>query len=151
MPTAAIKAGLVVRQLFEEGPLAEDDKILVEVEHRNYKGMQVMSNRPGNFIIDRSAYGEPERESFLLDNSSSPHEIGTFFTSYEEQVNPFSLDPPSSLDEYLTNKQIRLVIIKDPRLESLFIQQADFKKIVQVEDYLFYYAVKNGQVNFNTE
>jgi hypothetical protein len=143
MPADAIQTGRVVRRFFEDGALIGDDKVLVEVERWDYRGMQVLSNHPRNFILDRSAYGEPDRESFLLDKSSAPHEIGTFFTSYDAQVNPFSLDPPSSLDAYLTDKQIRLVIVKDPRLEDLLIQQTEFEKVRQVEDYALYYAANS--------
>jgi hypothetical protein len=151
MPISAIQSGLVVHQLFEEGALAGEDRVLVEVELRNYKGMQVMSNHPGNFILDRAAYGEPDRASFLLDQNSSPYEIGDFFTSYEPQVNPFSLDPAARLPEYLADQQIRLIIIKDPRLESLLIRQTDFRKIHQIEDYRFYYAADYEQLDLNKE
>lgn len=150
MPYSAVQAGRIVRQLFEEGTLTEDDRVLVEVEHRNYKGVQVMSNHPRNFVLDRSAYGEPDRKSFLLDTGSSPHEIGTFFTSYEERVNPFSLDPASSLDEYLNDKRIRLVIVKDPRLEDLLAERTGFEKAGQVGEY-FFYAAPDVQLDLTTE
>jgi hypothetical protein len=140
MPIDVIQAGLAVRRLFDDGTLVESDKVLVEVESRNYKGMQVVSNRPGHFILDRSPYGEPDRESFLLDRGSSPHQVAPAFTSYESHVNPFSLDHPPSLGEYLANERIRLAVVKDTRLETLLIQQTGFKKIDQVGDYLFYSA-----------
>lgn len=142
MSASDIQAGLTVRQLFEEGTLTEDDKVLVEVVHRNYKKMQVLSNHPSNFVLDRSAYAEPKTGSFFLDKNGSPHEIGSFFTSYEAQVNPFFLNPPPSLDKYLTDKKIRLVIIKDSRLEAILVQQTDFKKIGKVKDYLLYFKTK---------
>jgi hypothetical protein len=138
MPASAVQAGLFVRQLFAEGALTGDDKVLVEVDHRNYKAMQVMSNHPRNFVLDRSAYGESDSASFLLDRSSSPHGIGVLYASYEQWVNPFSLDSPPGLGEYLANQRIRLAVIRDPRLEDLFIEETDFERIGQVEDYLFY-------------
>ena len=140
MPAGVIQAGLATRQLFEDGSLGINDKVLIEVDRRNYKGMQVMSNHPRNFVLDRAAYGEPDRESFLLDPSSSPYEIGALFTSYEAQTNPFSLDPPLSLDEYLRDSQVRLVIVQDPRLENLIIQETEFKRMATAKDYVFYYA-----------
>jgi hypothetical protein len=150
MPRSAIQAGRAVRRLFDEGTLSGDDRVLVEVERRNYKGMQVMSNHPRNFILDRSAYGDSDIESFLLDEGSSPYEVGTFFTIYEEQVNPFSLDPPSSLDEYLNDKHIRLAIVKDPRLEGLLTEQTGFEKAGQVGEY-FFYAAPSAQLDLATE
>jgi len=138
MPSSAVQAGLFVRRLFEEGALAEDDKVLVEVNHRNYKVMQVMSNHPRNFVLDRSAYGESDSASFLLDESSSPHGIGVLHASYEQWANPFSLDSPPGLDDYLTDQRIRLAIIKDPRLDELFNAQTEFERIEQVEEYVLY-------------
>ena len=139
MPASVNKAGLLVRQLFEEGALAVDDKVLFEAENWNHLGMQVMSNHPGSFVLDRDPMN-PDRGSFLLDKNSSPYEVGARFTSFEEQANPFSLDPPLSLDEYLKDRQIRLVVMKDPRLEALLIQQTGLERIGQVEGYSFYYA-----------
>jgi hypothetical protein len=140
MPADVNKAGLLVRQLFEESTLAKEDKVLIEIAEFNYLGIQVMSNHPENFIMDRAPM--PNRESFLLDKNSSPYEIGTRFTSYEERTNPFSLDPPLSLDEYLKDQQIRLVIIKDPRLETLLIRQTRFERTDHAGDYLFYYTAE---------
>jgi hypothetical protein len=140
MPAGVNEAGLLVRQFFEDGTLTDADKVLVEVVGWNFLAMQVMSNHPGNFVLDRAI--QSDQESFLLDKNSSPHEIGAFFTSYEERVNPFSLDPSLSLDGYLKNERIRLAIIKDPRLESLLGHQTEFEKIAQVEDYVFYFARK---------
>ena len=155
---AANQASWLVRQLFEEGALAVDDKVLVEVAdlgtdyYKDHKRMQVVSNHPGNFILDRDPYGmevptgvgfHAERESFILDKNSSPHEVGATFVHYEAQLNPFSLDPSLTLDEYLKNKQVRLVIIRDPRLEALLVQQTEFERIGQVGNYLFYYAAES--------
>jgi hypothetical protein len=158
MPASAIQTGLVVRQLFEKEGLTGDDQILVEVEGKGktYKGIQVMSNHPGNFILDRIPFSisAPSRRaidttSFLLDKHSSPYEVDNPFVMddpapwYEIQVNPFALTPPVGLDEYLADKRVRLVIIKSSELEALLTQQTEFKKINQVGDYLFYYAAKN--------
>jgi dolichyl-phosphate-mannose-protein mannosyltransferase len=142
MPAGVIQAGLATRQLFEDGSLSMDDKVLVEVDRKNYKGMQVMSNHPRNFVLDRSAYGETDRESFLIDKTSSPYKVGALFSSYEEQVNPFSLDAPPSLDSYLRDERIRLVVIKDPRLEALLTQQTHFSEIGSVDDYQLYYMAE---------
>jgi hypothetical protein len=156
LPASAIQTGLVVRQLFEKEALTSDDKILIEVvEGKTYKGIQVMSNYPGNFILDRVPFSilapshrAIDTTSFLLDKNSSPYEVGNPFVMddpapwYETPVNPFSLTPPMSLDEYLTDKRVRLVIIKSAKLEALLTQQTGFRKINQVADYLFYYAAK---------
>ena len=156
MPTGVNEAGRLVRQLFDEGALAKDDKILLETTKFNYLGMQVMSNHPGNFILDRAGYdGQVDRtmieESFLLDKNTVPYEVGEIVTNYEAQVNPFSLNPPASLDEYLQDKQIRLVVLRSPELEALLIQQTEFEKLEQVEDYVLYYTPKNRQSGLNTQ
>ncbi|HLF26882.1 MAG TPA: glycosyltransferase family 39 protein [Anaerolineae bacterium] len=158
--TRDLEAGLFVRRLFDEGALAADDKVLLEIvkaERKNYKTIQVMSNHPANFILDRipfrilaPVYREPDAESFLLNPNSSPYEIDKSLVKdaiapwYETQVNPFSLNPPISLDQYLADEHIRLAIIKAPRLKALFNQQTDFERIAQIEDYLFYYTVRSN-------
>lgn len=148
MPASVNEAGWLVRKLFEEGALAENDKVLIEVADFNYLGMLVMSNHPKNFILDRSIARESKvgqrsfivAESFLIDKSSFPYAVRTSFTTYEARANPFSLDPPADLDEYLRESQIRLVIVKDPRLKALLNQQTEFERIDRVADYAFYYA-----------
>lgn len=161
MPDSANQVGWRIRQFFEEGVLAENDKVLVEVDAKDcgkgrtklYKAMQVMSNHPGNFILDRAPFddatlsveveSQAERESFMLDKSSLPHEVGAIFGNYEPQINPFSLDPPLTLDEYLKYRQIRMVVLRDPRLEALLVQQTGFEQIGQVGDYFFYCAAES--------
>jgi hypothetical protein len=135
---SGIQAGLRVRQIFEDGALASTDKILIEVSGVDNLYMQVMSNHPWNFVLDRDR-SRKKQESFLLDKDSSPLEVTTSYSRFKSQGNP--LPPKGSFDseDYLREKKIRLIVIKDPRLQALLRQQTDFKPIGQTGDYLFYY------------
>ncbi|HXC03802.1 MAG TPA: hypothetical protein VNZ86_03570, partial [Bacteroidia bacterium] len=51
--TSSINVGWRIRQLFTNGTLTADSKIFAEVSKYNYLCMQVLSNHPANFILDR--------------------------------------------------------------------------------------------------
>lgn len=148
------KAGLRVRQLFDEGALSDKDTVLLETDpvKRNYKKIQVYSNHPGNFVLDRVPVNvlttflrENDTESFFLSNQSSPYPVDRPFVTdnprvgYDVEANPLTHDS-ASLAQYLADKHIRLVVIRDPRIATLLSQETEFAKIDQVDDYLFYYA-----------
>jgi len=164
-----LQVGMRVRKLFENDTLAEDDKVLLEYIRSHSTIIRVVSNHPGNFILDRITFSimapfdrEADTNSFLLDKDSSPYKIDNPAEPkpeylpcpayqrnfqkdrptpcYEPQTNPFSRNPPVDLDVYLADEYIRLVIMKDPKIEVLIIQQTGFKKIDQVGDYHFYLA-----------
>lgn len=135
MPSSTIQAGLMVDELFDSGSLSADDMVLVEVVSKNYKGMQVLSNRPGSFVLDRSAYGAADRKSFLLDSHASPHGTGIFYTDYTAMVNPFGQDPKTSLKDYCESKNIKLAILKDPELLDIMIKDTGLVKLRQVGEY----------------
>ena len=140
MPDSAIQSGILIRELFENGTLSPGDKVLVEVESKNYKGMQVMSNHPHNFVLDRDAYRTEKDSSFFLDSNTSPHGIGVFYTDYQPQTNPFLLDPKANLGDYFEKSQIRLAIIKNPKIVEMINKGSRFRKIQQVESYGFFLA-----------
>jgi len=144
MPDSAIQAGLAIREFFDNGTLSIGDKVLVEVVSKNYKGMQVMSNHPQSFILDRAAYRFiGSRQSFLLDKNASPHGVGVFYTDYRPQINPFLLDPESSIEEYFDNNGIRLIIIKDPKIDEIISRKTKFEKVKQIGAYRIFLADRN--------
>jgi hypothetical protein len=137
-PNTAVQSGLRIRQLFEDGALASTDKVLIEVAGFDNLYMQVMSNHPWNFVLDRDV-SRKKQESFLLDKDSSPVEVTTSYSRFKSQDNPLPPNGTFNSEEYLREKKIRLIVIKDPRLQALLRQQTDFKPIGQSGDYVFYY------------
>jgi hypothetical protein len=48
--------------------------------------------------------------------------------------------PPNPFKDYLATKDIRLLLVRDTRLEKLIVGHAKLERICRVQDHIFYYA-----------
>jgi hypothetical protein len=109
--------------------------------------MQVLSNHPVNFILDRPVrLGSPtlREKSYLLDNNIPLQEFDNALFMRDLETNHENSGYSSNFHDLVMNKNIRLIVARSPNIVGVLRMQENLSMIEKIDDYVLFSTHPSG-------